>query len=65
MGQAGDEALKEVPIPAEHDGIWLVESEFIRLCRGEADEPSFTFADGVKNMEYLNCLLYTSPSPRD
>jgi len=51
--QEGDEALKELPIPAEHDGPWLVEEEFIRLIIGEKDEPSFRFEDGVRNMEYL------------
>jgi len=64
VGKAGDEALKEVPIPAEHDGVWLVESEFIRLCRGEADEPSFTFADGVKNMEYLKAAYVSAMERR-
>jgi predicted dehydrogenase len=51
--RAGDEGLKELPIPAEHDSPWLVEEEFVRLCIGELDEPSFTFMDGVRNMEYL------------
>jgi len=49
----GDEALRELPIPPEHDGPWLVEEEFVRLIIGEAEEPSFGFADGVRNMEYL------------
>jgi len=25
----------------------------VRLCMGEKDEASFTFWDGVKNMDYL------------
>jgi predicted dehydrogenase len=52
-GQEGDEALRELPIPSEHDSPWLVEEEFVRLVIGEVDEPSFTFEDGVRNMEYL------------
>jgi predicted dehydrogenase len=51
--RAGDEGLKELPIPPEHDGPWLVEEEFVRLAIGEIDEPSFSFWDGVRNMEYL------------
>ena len=52
-GQEGDDALKELSIPPEHDSPWLVEEEFVRLIIGEVDEPSFTFEDGVRNMEYL------------
>jgi predicted dehydrogenase len=51
--QEVDEALKELPIPPEHDGPWLIEEEFVRLVIGEVAEPSFTFEDGVRNMEYL------------
>jgi predicted dehydrogenase len=51
--QEGNEALQEMTIPPEHDGAWLVEEEFVRLIIGEVDEPSFTFEDGVRNMEYL------------
>jgi predicted dehydrogenase len=54
-----DESLQPVDIPPEHDGTWLVEDEFVRLCRGEVETPSFTFYDGVKNMEYLEAC-YTS-----
>jgi predicted dehydrogenase len=52
-GREGDEALKELPIPPEHDAPWLVEEEFVRLVIGELAEPSFSFEDGVRNMEYL------------
>ena len=58
-GRKGDEALQPLPIPPEHDNPWLVEDEFVRLIRGEATEPSFTFLDGVKGMEYLKAA-YTS-----
>jgi predicted dehydrogenase len=51
--RAGDDGLKEMAIPPEHDSPWLVEEEFLRLCIGELDEPSFGFRDGVRNMEYL------------
>ena len=29
------------------------------------DEYSVFLEDTVRNVRYLNCLLYTSPSPRD
>lgn len=52
--QAGDkDGLRPLPIPPEHDQPWRIEDEFARLIRGEIDTPSFTFADGVKNMAYL------------
>jgi predicted dehydrogenase len=60
----GEEQLATLPIPPEHDGLWLVEDEFVRLCRGEIDEPSFTFRDGVKNMEYLEACYYSAVEGR-
>ena len=60
--RAGDDGLKEMPIPPEF-GQWLVEEEFIRLCIGEVETPSFTFADGVKNMQYLKAA-YVSATER-
>lgn len=59
-GRAGEEELKELPIPPEHDDPWRVEEEFVRLVRGEIDQPSFTFWDGVKNMEYLEAAYYSA-----
>jgi len=52
-GKAGEEALSPLAIASEHDAGWRVEEEFVRLCMGEKDEASFTFWDGVKNMDYL------------
>lgn len=64
MGKAGDDGLTETPIPPEHDSPWLVEEEFIRLCIGEVEEPSFTFADGVRNMEYLKAAYVSATEGR-
>ena len=58
--RAGDTELQPLVIPPEHDNPWQVESEFIRLVRGEIDQPSFTFQDGVKNMEYLEASYYAA-----
>lgn len=63
-GRAGDSELKPMPIPAEHDNPWLVEEEFARLVRGEIDEPSFTFRDGVRGMEYLEAAYYAAVEGR-
>lgn len=62
--RAGEPELKPVAIPAEYDNPWLVEDEFVRLVRGEIDEPSFTFQDGVKNMEYLEAAYYSAVEGR-
>ncbi len=49
----GDDALAALDVPAEYEGAWAVEEEFVRLVRGEIDEPELSFADGVKNIEVL------------
>ena len=64
MGRKGDDALQQLEIPPDYDGVWLVEDEFIRLCRGEIDEPSFAFYDGVKNMEYLEAAYKSAVEGR-
>jgi predicted dehydrogenase len=60
----GDEGLREMPIPPEHDSPWLVEEEFVRLVMGELDQPSFTFWDGVRNMEYLEAAYNSAVEGR-
>jgi predicted dehydrogenase len=63
-GRAGESELKPMPIPAEYDNPWLVEDEFIRLVRGEIEQPSFTFRDGVRGMEYLEAAYYAATEGR-
>jgi predicted dehydrogenase len=63
-GHLEDDELAAMPIPPEHDNPWRVEEEFVRLVRGEIEQPSFTFADGVKNMEYLEAAYYASVEGR-
>jgi predicted dehydrogenase len=58
--RGGEAELRQIPIPADHDNPWRVEEEFVRLVRGEIDRPSFTFWDGVKNMEYLEAAYYSA-----
>jgi predicted dehydrogenase len=60
----GDVELVPLPIPPEYDNPWRVEAEFVELVRGELDEPSFTFTDGVVNMEYLEAAYYAGTEGR-
>jgi predicted dehydrogenase len=60
----GDGELAPMPIPAEYDNPWRVEDEFIRVVRGQVDQPSFTFQDGVVNMEYLEAAYYAGTEDR-
>lgn len=62
--RAGEPELQPVAIPPEHDNPWLVEDQFVRLIRGEIDEPSFTFWDGVRNMDYLEAAYYAATEGR-
>jgi predicted dehydrogenase len=62
-GRTGDDKLEPLAIP-EHEGEWLAEAEFVGLCRGESDEPSFTFLDGVKNMQYLEAAYHSAVDGR-
>ena len=61
---AGDQELQPMQIPPEHDNPWRIEEEFVRLVRGEIEQPSFSFADGVKNMEYLEAAYYAAVDGR-
>jgi predicted dehydrogenase len=63
-GRAGEAGLQELPIPPEHDDPWAVEAEFIGLVRGTIAEPSFTFADGVHSMEYLEAAYVSAVEGR-
>jgi predicted dehydrogenase len=62
--KAGDADLTRLTIPPELDNPWRVEEEFVQLVRGEIEEPSFTFDDGVVNMEYLEAAYYAATEGR-
>jgi predicted dehydrogenase len=63
-GKAGEEALTPMSIPPEFDAGWQAEAEFVSLCLGEIDEASFTFWDGVKNMDYLEAAYKSATEGR-
>jgi predicted dehydrogenase len=52
-GRRGDKELAPLALPAEFAGSTGAEEDFIRLLRGEIDTMALTFADGVKNIEYI------------
>jgi predicted dehydrogenase len=62
--KAGDAELAPLAIPAEFESPWRVEEEFVQLVRGEIEEASFTFDDGVVNMDYLEAAYYAATEGR-
>ena len=55
-GQQGDDALAEIPIPAEEEGGWRVEEEFVSAIRGNEVITHTNFEDGVKYMEFTEAV---------
>ena len=55
-GQRGDSDLSEVHIPAEKQGDWRVEEEFINAIRGLEPITHTNFFDGVKYMEFTDAV---------
>lgn len=55
-GQRGDDALTEIAIPAEEEGGWRVEEEFVNAIRGEEEITHTSFETGVKYMEFTEAV---------
>jgi predicted dehydrogenase len=55
-GRRGDSELKEIAIPAEKQGAWRVEEEFINAIRGIEPVTHTNFYDGVKYMEFTEAV---------
>ena len=55
-GQKDDDALTEIPIPAEEEGGWRVEEEFVSAIRGNEAITHTNFEDGVKYMEFTEAV---------
>jgi predicted dehydrogenase len=62
IGKTGDEALREVHIPAEQRGGWRVEAEFVGAIRGEETVEFTDFATGVKYMEFTEAVARSAQS---
>lgn len=60
----GDKGLHELPIPPEFANPWRVEEEFIRLIRGEINEPQLSFKDGLLNQEYMEAAYRSAVEGR-
>lgn len=55
-GQKGDAELTEIDIPAEEEGGWRVEEEFISAIRGHEVITHTDFDTGVKYMEFTEAV---------
>jgi predicted dehydrogenase len=56
IGRAGDESLHEPTIPADQQGDWRVEDEFIGAIRGTESIRLTDFATGLKYMEFTEAV---------
>ena len=61
-GQKSDDALAEIPIPAEEEGGWRVEEEFVSAIRGNEVITHTNFEDGVKYMEFTEAVTRSMTS---
>jgi len=55
-GRRGAAALEHIAVPAEEQGGWRVEREFIGAIRGEEAVRLTTFEDGVRYMEFTEAV---------
>jgi predicted dehydrogenase len=55
-GRQGETELKEISIPAEEEGGWRVEEEFVNAIRGKETITHTNFEDGVKYMEFTEAV---------
>ncbi len=56
-GRRDDAQLAEIVIPAEEEGRWQVEEDFIGTIRGKAPVQLTTFQDGVRYMEFTEAVF--------
>ncbi len=63
-GQRGDKQLAAIKIPAEEQGSWRVEQEFVNAIRGEEVITHTSFEDGVKYMEFTEAALRSAAEGR-
>ncbi|MBI4337882.1 MAG: Gfo/Idh/MocA family oxidoreductase [Chloroflexi bacterium] len=55
-GRRGDKEMRPIEVPAEKQGRWRVEEEFINAVRGIEKVKYTTFEDGVKYMEFTEAV---------
>jgi predicted dehydrogenase len=56
-GRRDDAQLAEIVVPAEEEGRWQVEEDFIGAIRGMAPVQLTTFQDGVRYMEFTEAVF--------
>ena len=61
-GKRGDAALSEIDVPAEKQGRWRVEEEFVSAIRGHEPITHTSFEDGVKYMEFTEAVTRSAQS---
>ena len=62
IGKLGDKALHEPDIPADQQGGWRVEEEFIGAIRGEETIRLTDFETGVQYMEFTEAVARSAES---
>lgn len=55
-GRAGDSGLQQLDMPAEEQGRWQVEADFIAAIRGERQVTLTDFKTGVEYMEFTEAV---------
>ena len=61
-GKRGDAGLSEIDVPAEKQGRWRVEEEFVSAIRGHEPITHTSFEDGVKYMEFTEAVTRSAQS---
>ena len=61
-GRPGDKELTEIEVPADKQGGWRVEDEFINAIRGNELVKHTDFATGVKYMEFTEAVTRSAQS---
>jgi predicted dehydrogenase len=55
-GRRGDRELAPIEVPAEQQGFWRVEEEFVAAVRGQEPVRRTTFEDGVRYMDFTEAV---------
>ncbi len=63
-GQKDDDTLTEILIPAEEEGGWRVEEEFVSAIHGHEVITHTNFEDGVKYMEFTEAVTRSMTTGR-
>jgi predicted dehydrogenase len=63
-GRRGDDRLAEIPVPAEKQGGWRVEEEFVNAIRGKEKVTRTSFEVGVQYMEFTEAVTRSAQTGR-